>query len=162
MARVIIIIVVILVLLGGAAYAVAHFMPGVLPPAISTLLGVPPSEEATHDDAPEIHPQDTTLVNIDPITIPLFTDGEVDRFLIIHLYLEVRSGPDVGKVNQLMTRIVDVIITHTLALAALDIEPGIKDRQFLKERLQEKIDQTVGDDLVVDILFQNLFERPLG
>ncbi|MCR9175751.1 MAG: flagellar basal body-associated FliL family protein [Alphaproteobacteria bacterium] len=162
MVRVVIIIVVILVLLGGGAFGVAHLMPGVLPPAISTLLGVPPSEEAEHDDVPEVHPQDTTLVNVEPITIPLFTDGEVDRFLIIHLYLEVRTGPDVGRVNQLMTRIVDVIITHTLALAALDIDPGIKDRNFLKERLQEKIDQTVGDDLVVDILFQNLFERPLG
>jgi flagellar basal body-associated protein FliL len=162
MVRVVIIIVAILALLGGGAFGVAHLMPGVLPPAISTLLGVPPEDEVGKDHVPEIHPQETTLVDIEPITIPLFTDGEVDRFLIIHLYLEVRTGPDVGTINQLMTRIIDAIITHTLALAALDIEPGIKDRNFLKERLKEKIDQTVGEDLVVDILFQNLFERPLG
>lgn len=162
MGRVIIIIVVILALLGGAMFGLAHFMPGVLPPALATLLGAPPEDEGPHDMVPEVHPQDTTLVDIEPITLPLFTDGEVDRFLIIHLYLEVRTGPDVASVNQLMTPIIDAIITHTLALAALDIEPGIKDRDFLKQRLQEKIDQTIGEDLVVNILFQNLFERPLG
>ena len=158
--KIIVILVVLLALAGGGAFGLSVFAPNLLPPPVAAIFGVEQSEEPVEEEPQR--PTNTTLVDIEPITIPLFADGDVDRFLIVHLFLEVESGPNVLYVNGQMTRIVDAIITHVHALAVLDVDPGIQDRAFLKERLFEKINETIGDGYVVDILFQNLFERPLG
>jgi len=159
--KLIIIVVGLLLLAGGGTYGVSMFAPGLLPAPVAAMLGAAPPEDGEAMDAEPEKPTDTALIDMDPITIPLFADGDVDRFLVIEIFLEVEAGPDVLYVNGQMTRIVDAIITHTHALAALDIEPGIQDRAFLKARLLAKIQEVIGDGYVVDILFENLFERPL-
>ena len=110
----------------------------------------------------EKKPENTALIDVEPLTIPIFEDGDVNRFLVMDILLEVEAGPKQAYVTQQMPRIIDTILTHVHALAALDIEPGIADRQFLKERLLAKLDEVIGKDYVLNILFQNLFERPLG
>lgn len=158
--KILIILVVLLVLLGGGVFGLSSFAPHLLPPAVLEIMGIelPESDEPAEDPKPE----NTTLIDIDPLTIPIFEDGDVSRFLVMDVLLEVEFGEKQAFVNQQMPRIIDALITHVHALAALDIAPGIADRQFLKERLLAKLDETIGKGYVVNILFQNLFERPLG
>lgn len=159
--KLVIIIVILLVLAGGGLFGAATFAPALVPPAILTALGMEvPEPEEPKDERPS--PDQTTLIELDPISIPIFEDGDVDRFLVLHVLLEVEFGPNQAYVNEQMPRIIDALITHVHALASLDIKPGIADRQFLKERLLAKLDATIGKGYVIDILFQNLFERPLG
>lgn len=155
--KIVVILVVVLLLVGGGTFGAATLAPGMVPAPIRNILGV----EYVEPD-PNQRPENTTLIEIEPLTIPIFENGDVDRFLVIHVLLEVESGEKQAYVQANMIRIVDMIITYTHALASLKIEPGIGDRQFLKERLLAKMDESIGKGYVVDILFQNLFERPLG
>lgn len=157
--RIVIILVVLLILAGGGTFGAATFMPGVVPAPIRDLLGV---EYVEPEPDPNYRPENTVLIEMEPLTIPIFENGDVDRFLILHALLEVEPGANQAYVQSKMTYIVDMFITYIHALASLDIEPGIGDRQFLKERLLAKLDETIGKGYVVDILFQNLFERPLS
>lgn len=158
--KIVIILVVLLALAGGGLFGVSSFAPNLLPPALQQLMGIEVAE--SDEPAEPALPENTTLIDIEPLTIPIFEDGDVSRFLVMDVLLEVEFGDKQAYVNQQMPRIVDALITHVHALAALDIAPGIADRQFLKERLLAKLDETIGKGYVVNILFQNLFERPLG
>jgi flagellar basal body-associated protein FliL len=158
--NIVIILVVLLVLAGGGLFGAITFAPDVVPEPVRAMLGVEVDESA--EPAEPVRPENTTLIELDPITIPIIEDGDVDRFLVLHILLEVEFGEKQAYVSQQMPRIIDALITHIHALAALDIAPGISDRQFLKERLVAHIAETIGEGYVIDILFQNLFERPLG
>lgn len=158
--KIVIILVVVLALLGGALFAGITFAPAMVPAPIRDLLGVEvPEEEASAE--PE-RPSSTTMIDLDPLTIPIFENDDVVRFLVINALLEVEPGEKQAYVQQQLPRIIDLFITYIHALASLDIEPGIADRAFLKARLLAKIDETIGKGYVVDILFQDLFERPLS
>ena len=37
----------------------------------------------------------------------------------------------------------------------------MNDRAFLKERLLVKAEEIIGPDIIIDLLFVNIFERPL-
>ena len=158
--KILIILVVLLALVGGGLFGVASFAPDLLPPQLQTLMGIEVAEPI--EPVEEKKPENTTLIDVDPLTIPIFEDGDVSRFLVMDILLEVEFGEKQAYVNQQMPRIIDTILTYVHALAALDIEPGISDRQFLKERLLAKLGETIGQGYIVNILFQNLFERPLG
>ncbi|WPZ33271.1 flagellar basal body-associated FliL family protein [Thalassobaculum sp. OXR-137] len=158
--KIVIILVVLLALVGGGLFGVASFAPQLLPPQLQTLMGIEVPEPT--EPVEEKKPENTALIDVEALTIPIFEDGDVNRFLVMDILLEVEAGPKQAYVTQQMPRIIDTILTHVHALAALDIEPGIADRQFLKERLLAKLDEVIGKDYVLNILFQNLFERPLG
>lgn len=157
--KVIIIIVALLALLGGGGFAAVTFAPTMVPIPVRDLLGIEVSEAEIEAAS---RPSTTTLIDIEPLTIPIFENGTVDRFLVMHVLLEVEPGEKQAYVNQQMPRLIDMFITYTHALASLGIAPGIGDRQFLKERLLAKIDETIGKGYVVNLLFSDLFERPLG
>lgn len=158
--KIVIILVVLLALAGGGLFGVASFAPDLLPPQVLALMGIELPEPT--EPVEETKPENTTLIDVDPLTIPLFENGDVSSFLVMDILLEVEFGEKQNYVNQQMPRIIDTILTYVHALASLDIEPGISDRQFLKERLLAKLDETVGKGYIVNILFQNLFERPVG
>ena len=155
--QIVIILVVLIALAGGGVFGVSMFAPDLLPPPVAALMGVAPPE-GDEEENKEEEVLSTVLVDIEPVSIPLFRDGIVDRFLIMHALIECRSA-DQALVTQNLPRIVDSIITYVHALAALDIEPGIKDRAFLKSHLIVKLNELFGRDVVVNLLFQNLFER---
>lgn len=157
--KLIIIIVVLLALLGGGGFAAVTFAPTMVPIPVRQLLNIEVTDEEIAEAA---KPSSTTLIDLDPLTIPIFENGTVDRFLVMHVLLEVEPGEKQAYVNQQLPRLIDMFITYTHALALLDIAPGISDRQFLKERLLAKIDETIGKGYVVNLLFSDLFERPLG
>lgn len=158
--KLVIIVVVILGLIGGGVFGTAMFAPALLPPAVLTMLGqeVPPEPEKS-DITPR--PEDTVLIDLEPLQVPLFRNDDVDRFLIIHILVEVRPGEHADLVNKNILRIIDTFITYIHALNALDIEPGVNDRAFLKSRLLVKADEILGEGVVVDLLFVNIFERPI-
>ncbi|MEQ8397209.1 hypothetical protein [Thalassobaculum sp.] len=157
--KIIVIIVALLALVGGGGFAAITFVPTMVPIPIRNLLGVEVSEaEQIEAD----RPKNTTLIDIEPLTIPMFENGEVDRFLVMHVLLEVEPGEKQAYVTSMLPRLIDMLITYTHALASLGVAPGISDRQFLKERLLAKIDETIGKGYVINLLFSDLFERPLG
>lgn len=157
--KLIIIIVVLAALVGGGGFAALTFAPSAVPIPVRKLLGYEVTQ-AEMDEAAK--PSSTMLIDIEPLTIPIFENGTVDRFLVMHVLLEVEPGEKQAYVNRQLPRLIDMFITYTHALAALDIAPGISDRQFLKERLLAKIDETIGKGYVLNLLFSDLFERPLG
>lgn len=156
--KIVVILVLLLVLAGGGVFGVSMFAPGLLPPMVLEMLGqeVPPEEETVEE-----RPAVTVLVDLEPLSIPIFRDGQVDRFLVLHLLIEVRPGADFELINQKKVRIIDAILKYVHALSSLEIKPGINDRGFLKQRLLAKIEEVVGEGIVVELLFQNVFERPL-
>jgi flagellar basal body-associated protein FliL len=157
--KLIVIIVALLALVGGGGFAAITFAPSMVPIPIRNLLGV----EVTEAEQIEAdRPKNTTLIDIEPLTIPMFENGEVDRFLVMHVLLEVEPGEKQAYVTAMLPRLIDMLITYTHALASLGVAPGISDRQFLKERLLAKIDETIGKGYVINLLFSDLFERPLG
>lgn len=158
--KLVIIAVVLLALVGGGVYGTALLAPGMLPSAVLSALGqpVPPEPEKP---LVEPRPEETVLIDLEPLQIPMFRNDDVDRFLIIHILVEVRPGPHADLVNKKLLRIIDTFITYIHALNALDIEPGVNDRAFLKERLLVKADEILGEGVVVDLLFVNVFERPI-
>ncbi|MBT5265081.1 MAG: hypothetical protein HOL85_09630 [Rhodospirillaceae bacterium] len=159
MVKILIILVVVLALIGGGVFGVSQFAPRMLPVPVLEILGVepPPPEEKK---VVRLTPQETALIDLEPLTIPLIRDGEVDRFLIMHILIEVESGPNQELVNKNLLRIIDAVIIYVHAFAALDIKPGLDDRAFLKARLIVKIEEIVGEGVVENLLFQNIFERP--
>jgi flagellar basal body-associated protein FliL len=157
--KLIVIIVALLALVGGGGFAAITFAPSMVPIPIRNLLGV----EVTEAEQIEAdRPKNTTLIDIEPLTIPMFENGEVDRFLVMHVLLEVEPGEKQAYVTAMLPRLIDMLITYTHALASLGVAPGISDRQFLKERLLAKIDETIGKGYVINLLFSDLFERPFG
>ena len=157
--KLVIILVAVLALVGGGIFGTANLAPDLLPSMVLTMLGqeVPP-EPAN----PEVEQRSdaTVLIDLEPIQIPLFRNDDVDRFLIMHILVEVRPGPDADLVNRKLLRLIDTFITYVHALNALDIEPGITDRAFLKSRLLVKANEVLGEGILVDLLFVNIFERP--
>lgn len=158
--KLVIILVVVLGLAGGGVFGTAKLAPDLLPPALLTMLGepLPPEPEKP---AVEPRPEETVLIDLEPLQIPMFRNDDVDRFLIIHILVEVRPGAHVDLVNKNLLRIIDTFITYVHALNALDIEPGVNDRAFLKSRLLVKAEEILGPGVVVDLLFVNIFERPI-
>ena len=158
--KLVIILVVVLALIGGGVFGTAMFAPGLLPPAVLTMLGqeVPPESEQSEV---EPRPENTVLIDLEPLQIPLFRNDDVDRFLIIHILVEVRPGEHADLVNKNLLRIIDTFIPYVHALNALDIEPGVNDRAFLKQRLMVRAEEILGKGVVVDLLFVNIFERPI-
>lgn len=156
--KIVVILVLLLVLAGGGVFGISMFAPGLLPPMVLEMLGqeVPPEEEKVEE-----RPAVTVLVDLEPLSIPIFRDGQVDRFLVLHLLIEVRPGADFDLVNLKKVRIIDAILKYVHALSSLEIKPGVNDRGFLKDRLMAKIEEIVGEGVIVELLFQNVFERPL-
>ncbi|EDP66377.1 hypothetical protein BAL199_25559 [alpha proteobacterium BAL199] len=82
--KLIVIIVALLALVGGGGFAAITFAPSMVPIPIRNLLGV----EVTEAEQIEAdRPKNTTLIDIEPLTIPMFENGEVDRFLVMHVLL---------------------------------------------------------------------------
>jgi flagellar basal body-associated protein FliL len=103
----------------------------------------------------------TALFEVDPITVPLIEDHQVKRFLIVHVALEVTRGDGETVAKARLPYLRDAYIRYLLALASLDINPGIKDLEFLRGRLLEVSQRAVGPGYVKNVLFQHVFERPL-
>jgi flagellar basal body-associated protein FliL len=145
--RLLILIVILGAVLGGGGYAAWTFYREPLRGAVENLLKAkePPSMQ----------------VAMEPITVPLFKDGQPDRFLIVEMALVVAGDEGVLTATRLKPRIVDAFLLYLNALSQLSIEPGLSDLSFVKERLLIVAERVTGPGVVRDILFKNAFERPL-
>jgi len=145
--KVVIILVLALALVGGGGFAAWKFFGDQIGSFVGDLLK--PGEKPT------------ALFDVDPITIPLIEDHQVKRFLIVHVALEVTKGEGETVVKERLPYLRDAYIRYLLALASLDISPGIKDLDFLRGRLLEVSQRAVGKQYVKGVLFAHIFERPL-
>ena len=145
--KVVVILVLALVLFGGGGFAAWKFFGDQIATMAADLFK--PSEKPT------------ALFDLDPITVPLIEDHQVKRFLIVHVALEVTKGDGENVVKLRVPYLRDAYIRYLLALASLDINPGIKDLEFLRGRLLEVSQRAVGPGIVKNVLFQHVFERPL-
>ena len=152
--KLVIILVVVLALIGGGVYGTALFAPRALPAVVLTTFGMEVPEPIIPD--PNERPEQTVLIDLEPLQIPLFRNDDVNRFLIIHILVEVRPGKDADLVNKNLLRLIDAFITYVHALDALDIKPGVNDRAFLKQRLIVKAEEILGKGVIVDLLFINI------
>ena len=110
MIRIIIIVVALIAISVGGVFGMATFTPNLLPNAILNFLGVTvPAEEKEAEPIGRPSAKETVLIDIDPLQIPLFRDGTVDRSLFMHLMIEVRRGPDEDLVNN---NLIPVSYTH--------------------------------------------------
>ena len=162
MIRVLIIIVVVLAISVGGVFGVATFAPSLLPAMILEVLGIDVPKEETTVQPIKPGPLETALIDLEPMEIPLFRDNKVDRKLFMHILIEVRRGQDEKIVNDNLIRIIDSFLTYVHALNALNIKPGVSDRAFLKQRLLVKAEEIVGHNVITDLLFVNIFERPFN
>ena len=162
MIRILIIIVVTLAILIGGVFGVASFSPNLLPNMVLELLGIEPPKEKTIAQPVKPDPLETILIDLEPMEIPLFRDNKVDRKLFMHILIEVRRGKDEKIINDNLVRIIDSFLTYVHALNSLNIKPGVSDRAFLKERLLVKAEEIIGPDIIIDLLFVNIFERPFN
>ena len=85
----------------------------------------------------------------------------VDQFTNVTSTAALASSYLVGKKDKIAA---DKAAVDSMrrALNALDIKPGVNDRGFLKQRLLVKAAEIVGPDVIVDLLFVNIFERPFN
>src|SRR3546814_13903977 len=110
-----------------------------VPVPIRNLLGIEVSEA---EQAESDKPSHTILIDISTLTIPLFATGTVDRFLFMHILLEVEPGAKQDYVHTQLPRLLDLFFPSTLALAALVVDPGIGHLKFPRERPPAKIAKT--------------------
>ena len=162
MIRILIIIVVAVSLLLGGVFGVAKFAPNLLPNMVLEFLGIEPPKEKINAQPQRLSPLETILIDLEPMEIPLFRDNKVDRKLFMHILIEVRRGKDETIINENLIRIIDSFLTYVHALNALNIKPGVNDRAFLKERLLVKAEEVIGPNIIIDLLFVNIFERPFN
>src|SRR3546814_16524766 len=94
--KAVVIIAVLAALIGGGGFAAVTFVPTMVPVPIRNLLGIEVSEA---EQAESDKPSHTILIDIEPLTIPLFANGTVDRFLVMNILLEVERSEErrVGK-----------------------------------------------------------------
>ena len=146
-------------LVGGGVFGLSQFALGILPAPVRDMLGIVYVEPVVaYKKRP---PNETVLINLEPMSLPMIRDNDIDRFLVLHILIETLPGQNAEKINQNLLRIVDGIITYVHALSALDIKPGLEDKTFLKQRLMAMLEGIVGEDVILDLLFQNVFERPI-
>lgn len=92
----------------------------------------------------------------------MIRNDSFDRFLIYELSLVV---PDDGESAALVRiqepRLRDAFRTYIHSLAAIDIEQGVNNLDFLRGRLLKIAEEVVGKGVVLDILFVHAFERPV-
>lgn len=151
--KIVIILVVLLALIGGGGFAAWTFFPDVVKP----LVGIYPEGQE-----PPPPPPQTSLVNIDPLVMPIFEEGTVRRFLVLELSFEVFQ-PDGGLIVQSqLPRIQNAFLTYILSLQAKGLNDKLTDLRFLKERLLRVTTDVVGPGVVNDILLKNVFERPVS
>ena len=162
MIRILIIILVVLGISIGGVFGVATFAPSLLPTMMLDMLGIEVPKEESLAQPIKPGPLETTLIDLEPMEIPLFRDNKVDRKLFMHILIEVRKGQDEKIVNDNLIRIIDSFLTYVHALNALNIKPGVGDRAFLKQRLLVKAEEIVGHNVITDLLFVNIFERPFN
>ncbi|MBI1778871.1 MAG: flagellar basal body-associated FliL family protein [Proteobacteria bacterium] len=145
--RLLILLVVLAAVLGGGGFVAWTFYRAPLQGVVENLLKAkePPSLQLL----------------LEPVTVPLFKDGQPDRFLILEMVLVVAGPEGLQTATRLRPRIVDAFVLYLHALAQLSIEPGLTDLDFVKQRLLIVCERVTGPGVVRDILFKNAFERPL-
>ena len=163
MVRMIIIVVVFAVAVAAGLVGVSMFAPSLLPAFLQSALGVAPAEEVVEEKpAGPLPLKERTTIELVPLTLPIFKNDQLKTFLTLDILIITDKGKGMETIIQRLPYIRDGVISYVHALSALEIKPGIEDRQFLKDRLLRKVREIAGEEYVIDILFRNIFEVKPG
>ncbi|GAB4187315.1 MAG: hypothetical protein OHK0024_27810 [Thalassobaculales bacterium] len=144
------ILVVLLAVLGGGGFAAYKVFPEQVGGFVAEMMKPKPKEIITD------------IIDLDPINLPVFEGGTVRRFYVIQISLETyRDNGGSDSVRAQVPRIVDGFIKYLTALQERNLRPGFGNLDFMRERLVKVATEIVGPDKVKNVLFQNVFERPL-
>ncbi|MBF0128869.1 MAG: hypothetical protein HQL33_02635 [Alphaproteobacteria bacterium] len=157
MKRVIVIVVLLLILLLGTGVflVLSNLVPQTLLPYLTFL---PPSMTAPAEEKPP-PPVRKTLVQMDPLTVPLIREGKLRGQVAFELQLEVKHS-DHERIRQEMARIRDVYLNE-LADFLPDHMAGRRtpDLILVKARLMRVSDKEFGKGTILRILLDNIFVR---
>jgi len=156
--KIVIILVLVILLLGGGMVGASVVAPDVMRPILEPLGLVEPADPNAEPE-PEVF--ETAKFPLDIMSIPIIENDAPSAFLILEMTLVVKQDEGQILVQRNIPRIKDAIIRYVLSLSAIDDRPALTNLDFLKQRLITVINRTIGSEVVVGILFVNVFERPL-
>lgn len=152
--KIVIILVVLLALIGGGGFAAWTFMPEVVRPLLG--MDVPAGMEKPKPPPP------TSVIDLEPMVLPLFENGTVRRFFVMEISVEVYQPDGPVQLQRQLPRLQDAYLVYLLSLQSKGMGPGQVDLEFLKERLLKVTRDVLGPNVVHDLLFKNVFERPVS
>jgi len=151
--RLLIVVAAVLVLiLGGAA---AAYFTGLLQPVIDMLSG---GESAAAVDQPaeaQIVSGDAVFYDLQEMLVNINTGGRKSVYLKIRVSLELESGDDIAKIEQMMPRIVDNFQIYLRELRIEDLK-GSAGMYRLREELLKRVSVAVAPAKVNDVLFKEM------
>jgi len=151
--RLLIVVAAVLVLiLGGAA---AAYFTGLLQPVIDMLSG---GESAAAVDQPgdtQIVSGDAVFYDLQEMLVNINTGGRKSVYLKIRVSLELESGDDIAKIEQMMPRIVDNFQIYLRELRVEDLK-GSAGMYRLREELLKRVSVAVAPAKVNDVLFKEM------
>ena len=156
--KIVIILVLVILLLGGGVIGASLVAPDLVRPILEPI-GLMEPADPNAEPEPEVY--ETAKFPMDIMSIPIIENDAPAAFLILEMTLLVKKGDGQVLVQRNIPRIKDAIIRYILSLSAIDDRPALTNLDFLKDRLITVINRVIGDDVVVGILFVNVFERPL-
>lgn len=135
----------VLLLLGGAAAAYWILLP---------------QEEASVAAAKPPTPGE--FVILEPITMPVLRAGTVRKVVTFGITLEL--DPDHGRADLVrsMPRLRDALIMELQTLLSIDWPNGaVIDADYARRRMVERCHRLLGAEIIANLLFRDIFERPV-
>lgn len=150
--RLLIVIAAVLVLiLGGAA---AAYFTGLLQPLIDMLGGGKDVAQIEEEGQPLIS-SDAVFYDLQEMLVNINTGGRKPVYLKIRVSLELSSGDDIARVENMMPRIVDNFQVYLRELRIEDLK-GSAGMYRLREELLKRVNVAVAPAKVNDVLFKEM------
>ncbi|HEY9078907.1 flagellar basal body-associated FliL family protein [Magnetovibrio sp.] len=151
--RLLIVIAAVLVLiLGGAA---AAYFTGLLQPVIDMLSGGQDAVAVEELDQQQVISGDAVFYDLQEMLVNINTGGRKAVYLKIRVSLELESGDDIVRIEEMMPRIVDNFQIYLRELRIEDLK-GSAGMYRLREELLKRVSVAVAPAKVNDVLFKEM------
>ena len=151
--RLLIVIAAVLVLiLGGAA---AAYFTGLLQPVIDMLSGGQDAVAVEELDQQQVSSGDAVFYDLQEMLVNINTGGRKAVYLKIRVSLELESGDDIVRIEEMMPRIVDNFQIYLRELRIEDLK-GSAGMYRLREELLKRVSVAVAPAKVNDVLFKEM------
>lgn len=107
-----------------------------------------------------VMPADPLFVVMEPLSMHVIRGGGVQKYIVLNLTLEMRDAESKALAENKMPKLRDVFIDamtrYYANLPSLDDGVNVK---AVKSRLIEASGSAIGNDRIIDVLIQSVFER---
>jgi flagellar FliL protein len=122
----------------------------------SGLLGSDPvPEETSQEAAPPPPPAQAVFFDLPEIIVNLNSTGRRSTFLKMNISLELQNPSDIGRINEVMPRIIDNFQVYLRELRIEDLQ-GSAGMYRLREELLRRVNLAVRPARVRDVLFREM------